>query len=332
MGTIYVTEQGAKLGIDHQRLEVRKDGEVLVEFPLGHVEQVVIVGNAAITTPAIKRLMRRGIELTFVGVGGQYYGRIAGKLSPHVTLRRAQYRHQSDPAFTLEMARRIVRGKIRNQKVLLQRRRREGAEELEAVIADLNGYEARAGRARTLNALRGIEGSATGRYFSGLRHLLGPQWHFLRRNRRPPRDPINVMLSLGYTLLTRAAESAVRMVGLDPYVGFLHADAYNRPSLALDVVEEFRVIVDGLILYRCHRGLVTPDDFRAGGPDEPPIVMGREALQAYIGAFERRMRRVSRHPRTGERLPLWRFLEAQAREVVRCVREGRPDYRPAVFR
>ena len=113
-----------------------------------------------------------------------------------------------------------------------------------------------------------------------------------------------MLLSLGYTLLTRAAENAVRAVGMDPYVGFLHADVYNRPSLALDLVEEFRVIIDGLALYVCNRGLVTPDDFRPGEEDERPVEMDRAAVKRYIQAYESRMQRVSRHPRTGERLRL----------------------------
>jgi CRISPR-associated protein Cas1 len=311
---------------------VRKDKAVVAEAPLGHVDRVVILGNVGITTPALKRLMRRGIDLVFLGMNGQYYGRVVGEATPHIALRRAQYRLQGDDAFTLALAQQVVKGKLRNQKVLLQRRRREGHQGLDDVIAALDGYEARALRTQTLNSLLGVEGSATARYFGGYRQLFDRQWQFNTRNRRPPRDPVNVLLSLGYTLLTRAAENAVRAVGMDPYVGFLHADVYNRPSLALDLVEEFRVIIDGLALYVCNRGLVTPDDFRPGEEDERPVEMDRAAVQRYIQAYESRMQRVSRHPRTGERLRLWRFLELQAREVARCLREGQPDYQPLIFR
>lgn len=332
MATIYITEQGAKLGLDHQRLELRKEEAVIAEFPLGHVDQVVILGNVGITTPTLKRLMQRDVDVVFLGLDGRYYGRVEGKITPHVALRRAQYRWQADDRFCLALAQRVVAGKIHNQKVLLQRRQREGIQGLEEMITDMDDYEARAGRTQTLNALRGVEGSATARYFGGLRYLLEPGWHFDRRNRRPPRDPVNVLLSLGYTLLTRVAENAVRAVGLDPYVGFLHADDYNRASLALDLVEEFRVIVDGLILYHCNRGLITPDDFRPGEDDERPVVMAQDALKRYITAYEQRMKRASQHPRTQENLPLWRFLELQAREVARCLREGTPDYRALIFR
>lgn len=332
MAVLYVTEQGAKLGLDHQRLEVRAESEVIAEVPLGHVDRVVVVGNVGITTPTLKRCMSRGIDLIFVSMGGRYYGRIVGESTPHILLRRAQYRWQADPDYGLALARQLVTGKIRNQKVLLQRRHREGHRNLEETIADLGIYEERAGRSQTLNALRGVEGSATARYFAGYRSLFDPKWRFTHRNRRPPRDPINVLLSFGYTLLTRAVESAIYTCGLDPYVGFLHADVYNRPSLALDLVEEFRVIVDGLVLYVCHRGLITLEDFRPGEEGERLLVMERAAVKKYVNTYEKRLRRVSRHPRTGERLPLWRFLELQAREVARCVREGQADYRPLIFR
>jgi CRISPR-associated protein Cas1 len=329
MSALYVTEQGARLGLDHRRLEIRKDGEVLDEVPLGHVERVVIVGNVGLTTPALKRLMHKGIDLVFVSMTGRYYGRVVGELTPHITLRRAQYRLQAKLDFRQALARRLVAGKLQSQLQLLQVRG-EGVETTahSALLADMQTYSAKAERAQTANALRGIEGSGSARYFGGLRSLLAPSWSFKRRNRRPPRDPINVLLSLGYTLLTRAVESAVYTVGLDPYVGFLHADAYNRPSLALDLVEEFRVWVDALILDVCREEIVTPADFRAGGFEEPPVVMERPAVKRYIAAYEKRLRSRQRHPRTGQRLARWRFLELQARELARCLQHASPDYRP----
>lgn len=330
MPAIYVTEQGASLGIDHHRLEVRKDGEVVAEFPMGHVDRVVILGNVGITTPALRRLMTRGVDLVFMSLGGRYYGRLSGETTPHVALRRAQYVAQGDAAFALALAQRIVAAKIHNQKVLLQRRRRKGVGGLGEIIDDLTAAEARAGRTQTLNALRGVEGSATARYFGGYRALFEDRWRFTNRNRRPPRDPINAMLSLGYTLLTRAAESAVQAVGLDPYVGFLHSDAYNRPSMALDLVEAMRVVIEDLVCGIVRAGTVTPDDFRPGEEGELPVVMDRPAVKRFISAYEARMREARIHPRTGERMARWRFLELQAREVARCIRAGTPDAYPAL--
>lgn len=334
MSAIYITEQGAQLGVNYRRLEVRKDETVLAEFPLGHIERVVILGNVNITTPALKRLMQEGIDLVFLSLDGQYYGRVTGEATPHVALRRAQYRWQGDDPFVLALAQRVVAGKIRNQRVLLQRQQRAGHTELLAALSDLEDYEARAKRTQTHHALLGVEGSATARYFSGYRLLFDPAWQFHERNRRPPRDPINVLLSFGYTLLTRAAESAVRAVGLDPYVGFLHKDAYNRPSLALDLAEEFRPVIEGLVLHGCHHDIIRLEDFRPGdeAAGERALVLEREGVKRFVAAYEERMAKVIQHPRTGERLALWRFLELQAQEVARCLRAGTPDYQALIFR
>jgi CRISPR-associated protein Cas1 len=334
MSVLYLTEQGARLGLDHRRLQLRKDDEILHEFPLGHVERIVILGNVGLTTPTLKRLMQEGIDLVFLSLGGRYYGRLTGETTPHVALRRAQYQWQAESTFTLALAQRIVAGKIRNQRVLLQRQQRSGHSELASALADLEDYEARSARTQTLNALLGVEGSATARYFAGYRLLFDAAWQFHARNRRPPRDPINVLLSFGYTLLTRAAESAAQAVGLDPYAGFLHKDAYNRPSLALDLVEEFRPVIEGLVLHVCHHDMIQVTDFRPGdeAAGERALVMEREAVKRYVSTYEARMKRVIRHPRTGERLALWRFLELQAREVARCVREGTTEYRALTFR
>lgn len=333
MPAIYVTDQGAQIGLDHRRLEVRQNGDVVAEFPMGHVDRVVILGNVGITTPALRRLMSLGVDLVFMSLSGHYYGRLSGEATPHVALRRAQYEAQGDPGFVLRLAQRIVAGRIHNAKAFLQWRRRKGQSGLEAIIEDLSGYEARALRTQQLSSLRGVEGTATARYFGGYKALFGAEWRFATRNRRPPRDPVNVMLSLGYTLLARAAEDAARAVGLDHYAGFLHQDAYSRPSLALDLEEEFRILVEDLVYRLVRDEKVTCDDFRPGEEGERLLVMEREAVKRYIAAFESMMQDTRVHPRDHQKLTLWRFIELQAREVARCVRDRAPEsYRALRFR
>lgn len=331
MGELWLTEQGARLSVDHGRLIVSKEEQRLAECPLSQVERVTLLGNIGVTTPTLKRLLSRGIALVLLGVDGRYYGRLVGQATPHVALRRQQYAQQAQPAFVLAMAQAVVAAKLQNLRVLLQRHRRQGKPDLDEAIEALAAYQARAPRTHTLNALRGLEGSATARYFGGYRTLLQEPWSLARRVRRPPTDPINVLLSLGYTLLARQAESAVEAVGLDPYAGFLHSDEYHRPSLALDLCEEFRPVIDGLVLHVCHHKVIAPEDFRDGEGGERPVVMERAALKRYVAAYQDRFARPIRHPRSGERMPLWRFVHAQAQEVARCLREGRPDYRGCAF-
>lgn len=332
MGELWLTEQGARLSLDHGRLVVSKDGQRLAECPLSQVERVMLLGNIEVTTPTLKRLLGKNIALVLLGVDGRYCGRLVGQATPHVALRRQQYAAQGQAGFGLAMAQAIVAAKLQNLRVLLQRHRRRGHNDLDGAIPALADYQQRASRTRTLNALRGLEGSATARYFGGYRTLLQTPWAMQRRVRRPPTDPINVLLSLGYTLLARQAESAVEAVGLDPYAGFLHADEYNRPSLALDLCEEFRPIVDGLVLHVCHHRVIGLEDFGPGEQGERPVVMQKEALKRYITAYQERFGRLILHPRTRERMPLWRHIHVQAREIVRCVREGQPTYRGCAYR
>lgn len=293
---------------------------------------MVVLGNVQITTPALQRMLKLGIALVYLHTDGTYCGRLTGHGTPHVALRRAQYDRQHEPGYALAVAQEIVKAKVRNLRALLQRHRRQSKPDLDDAIDGLARAEASAGHTRTLHALLGLEGSATALYFAGYRTLLPDPWQMVRRTRRPPGDPVNAMLSLGYTLLSQQALSAVEATGLDPYAGFLHQDSYNRPSLALDMTEEFRPVIDGLVLHVCAHRVITPEGFRPGEAGERPVVMEQEALKRYIAAYRERFMRPILHPRLRERMPLWRFLHVQAQEIARCVREGDPGYRGCVFR
>jgi CRISP-associated protein Cas1 len=334
MPPLYVIEQGARLSHDGRRLVVSKDERELATAPVVHVSEVVLMGNVGLTTPVIKLLLRENIDVVFLTQDGEYCGRLTGPSTPHVLLRRKQYRAQEDAAFTQAFAQCVVRGKIANMRTLLMKhdRAREDAVIASAVEA-LGAASERAPRTTTLNALSGVEGAATAAYFGAWKRLLKPDWKFEKRARRPPPDPINVLLSFGYTLLARAAQGAVESAGLDPYAGFLHCVEYNRPSLALDLMEEFRPVVDGVVLWCCNSGQLAPADFaERPGDAERPVIMADEAKKKFIQAYERRMDEDILHPPSNERLPLRRCLQAQARVIVRCVQVFRPDYAPMLFR
>jgi CRISPR-associated protein Cas1 len=296
------------------------------------VTQVVLFGNIGLTTPAIDVLLQRGVEVVFLTRRGEYRGRLVGQTTPHVPLRQSQYRRLDDPTFKLEMARGFVHAKLTHQRALLLRHNRQRgdlkiAAAAQAVRDGLDGLT----RRTTLNALNGQEGAASAAYFSGLRLLIDPQWKFDDRNRRPPRDPVNVLLSLGYTLLAQAAQAAVQTVGLDPYAGFLHETAYNRPSLALDLMEEFRPVVDGVMLWCLNGGRITPDDF-SPGPEERPIVLSEAGLKCFIQAFEERLETKFTHPLRGVQFPLRQCIIEQARQVADRLTNATPGYTGMGFR
>lgn len=337
MPPLYVVEQQTKIRIRNRRVQVERDGEagaseVLLSVPLAQVEQVVIFGNVGLTTPAIEALLAQGCEVVFLSARGEFRGRLVGAVTPHVPLRRAQYRLTGDEDFVLRTAQDIVQAKVRHQRVLLQRyAREEGTPVLMAAVARLEEAVSEAGRKTQLQALRGVEGAATAVYFGALRSLLDPGWGFEDRNRRPPQDPVNVLLSLGYTLLARVCEGAVQTVGLDPYVGFLHEVAYNRPALALDLMEEFRPVVDGVVMWACRSGQVTLADF-SPGPPERPVVLSDGGLRRFIQAFETRLDQKFTHPLRAQQFPLRQCIIEQARQIAHRITEERPGYTGMGFR
>ncbi|MGH2522321.1 MAG: CRISPR-associated endonuclease Cas1 [Anaerolineales bacterium] len=333
MPPLYLTEQGARLEIENRRATVTRAGETLASVPLIHVSEVIVMGNVGLTTPAIKALLEAGVDVAFLTLDGQYCGRLIGLNTPHVLLRRKQYRCQTEGDFLLRMAQKFVVAKLQHLRAILQRHNRErGDPVITDAVAALSAQLEHAPRTTAVPALTGVEGAATAAYFGGLKRLLGPEWKFEKRQRRPPPDPINVLLSFGYTLLAHAAEGAAAATGLDPYAGFLHGVEYNRPSLALDLMEEFRPLVDGVVLWACNGRQVGPEDFVPGEARERPVVMSDRARRRFIEAYERRMEETFTHPRLNQKLTIRQCLLAQARQVAEAVQSGRPEFVPMGFR
>ncbi len=332
MPPIYVVQQGARLCIENRRLAVELEGQTLSSTPLSQVSEVVLFGNVGLTTPVIDTMLAQGTPVVFLTQHGDYRGRLVGSPTPHVPLRRAQYARAGEPGFVLALAQAFVTAKLSHQRVLLLRHNRDlNDPDIAAAARQMSDALEAVPRKTGLPALRGVEGAATAAYFGGLRRLLGPEWHFDRRARQPPPDPVNVLLSLGYTLMANTADGAVQAAGLDPYLGVLHDLAYGRPALALDLLEEFRPVVDGLVLWCCRGGQVRPADF-APGPAERPVVLDDGGRRRYLEAYEQRLQLPFTHPVRGLKLPLRQCIFEQARQVAECIRSGLPGYRGMGFR
>lgn len=343
MPPLYITTQGAKLCYRGHRLIVEHEEEEIAAVPAVHVSAVYILGNVSVTTPALAFLLGQGIDLVFLTLDGRYRGRLVGPEGGNARLRLSQYRRATEPAWVLATARAIVVAKLHNYRTLLRRyaRRLDGlaaggvagdkrpAEALASAADELGGLMARAPRCTTVASLSGLEGRGTAVYFSVFRHLIrAPGWTFERRTRRPPRDPVNALLSFGYTILTHNLESTLRAVGLDPYLGFFHQIAYNRPSLALDLAEEFRAIVVDSVVLRCiNNGIIAPGDFRIDPEAEYPVLLGDEGRARFIRELEARFNLEFRHPDSEERVTYRRCLELQARRMAQAVQSG-SIYRP----
>lgn len=333
MPPLYIVQQNTKIRIHNRKLRVEREAEapggapeVLAETPLVHVSEVVVFGNVGLTTPAIDTLLALGVPVAFLTRAGEYRGQLSGSLTPHVPLRRAQYERLGSPEFTLQMAKCFVEAKLRGLRVLLQRRARDPADAAIGAAVERIGQAIQTlPRKTTLGALRGLEGAASAAYFGAYRTLFAAEWRFTSRQRRPPPDPVNALLSFGYTLLAQLGAGAVQTVGLDPYAGFLHETVYNRPALALDLMEEFRPLVDGVVLWCCAGGQLTPADF-SPAPPERPALLGEDGQRRFLQAFEQRMEQTYTHPVRQEKLSMRHCLIEQARQAARCIQTGRADF------
>ena len=267
MHALAISEQGTTVHADGDMLVLQRGPTVLRRIRVGELEQVLLLGGVEITTRAMALLLRRGVDLVLLMQDGKFRGRLCGRGSKNVLLRLAQYRCSTDNAFCLRVARAIVTGKLQNQRqILLRAQRGLQDNDLAAVLGNLRVLSERAAACSDLDVLRGFEGQAAALYFGQLNKLIrNPAFHFAGRTRRPPRDPVNALLSFGYAVLGSIAETEVYRCGLDPMLGFLHQPAYGRASLMLDVLEEFRPLVDTLVLRVVNRRQVGEGDFEQRG-------------------------------------------------------------------
>lgn len=330
MSTVYVVEAGARLEKEHRRLLVTLNDEVILRVPLGRVSRVVLVGRAGATTPAIHALLAAGIPLAFITRSGKLLGQLTPPMPGNLLLRRAQYGRDADGDFCLGLARAIVAGKLRNQRTLaarLARRARPAGSEGGPEMAELSASVARAESAADLSVLRGIEGRAARVYFGLYRRAFAPDWGFNKRTRRPPRDPVNALLSLGYSLLTQNMMSALEVVGLDPYLGYFHSETYNRPALALDLVEEFRApVVDSLALWLIKQRILQAREFE---PDEETggVRLTERGLRDFMLQFSAKLESEVLVRELGRRLSYRKLFEVQARGLARVITGDAEAYR-----
>ena len=356
MSTVYIREQGAVVRRRGERLLVtkRKAGAAgkkqLLDLPLLHLTQVVVFGNVQLTAPAVAMLLQAEVDVVFLSLHGKFRGRLVHTGSKFARLRHNQLRRMSDDATCLAIARQVVQGKLRNQRAHLQsyagQVSGETQKQLRQLAQGIDRLAGKAGKARTPDSLRGFEGSAGALYWRGFKALLKNDFGFKGRKYYPPPDPVNALLSFGYSLLLKDVTAAVQVVGLDPYLGFFHAIDYGRPALVLDMMEEFRpVLVDRAVVSLINQGQITEASFeRATSPKllrnvDVPIRLTGRAIEALIGAYERALSRRLLHADGGGRTSLRRIIELQVRRLARVVSEEGAERqrsvkrrRPAVYR
>jgi CRISPR-associated protein Cas1 len=288
------------------------------EVSVGDVSELVLLGPVSLTTPALGALLREQIPVTWGSSGGWVLGHTVSTGHKNVSIRIAQFRAAFDERRCLMLARGLVAAKIRNSRVFLRRNFKTGNEaERDAALDALARLADRAAHAPTQAELLGIEGEAAARYFRLFAAMLGeaarefPAFAFEKRTRRPPADPLNAMLSLGYAMLARTWLAVLSAVGFDPYLGFYHQPRFGRPALALDMMEPFRsILADSIVIQAINNGEVKADGFFASGP---AVNLKPHARRAFIACYERRLDQEVTHPVFGYRVSMRRLLEVQAR-------------------
>ena len=316
---LYLTEAGTTLGKSGERLVVKERQTVLHEVRIREIDHVSIFGNIQVTTQALQTLAEHNIPITYFSSGGWFHAFTLGTMNKNVVLRQAQYRTAQDPGESLKAAREIIHGKILNCRTLLRRNGRAVPPE---ILRDLKALATKAKDARDLTSLLGIEGAAAHAYFSQFPAMLrsdAVDFEWVSRNRRPPKDPVNALLSLGYALLTKQMTVTLFAIGLDPFMGLMHQPKYGKPALALDLIEEFRpLIVDSTVITAINTHEIEPKHFVTRGGSTALTSIGRKI---FIGAIERRLSSEITHPLFGYRVSYRRILEIQARLLGRRLLE-----------
>jgi CRISPR-associated protein Cas1 len=322
---VYVQAQGAVVGKSGDELIIKVKGEKVASAKLFETSQVNLMGNVQISTQTVQELCRRGIPIMYLSSGGWFYGMTTAAMHKNIELRLHQYRCATSSGESLALARRFISAKIRNCRTMLRRNGSVLPETLRQLREAANDAET----VQDAQILLGVEGNAARVYFQSFASMLKTKelkdaFDFDGRNRRPPLDPVNAMLSLAYSLLAKDLAVTLAAVGFDPHLGFYHRPRYGRPSLALDLMEEFRPIVADSVVITCiNTGLIQIGDFVGRGLG---VNLNADARKRFILAYERRMDQLVRHPVFGYQISYRRVLEVQARLLGRFLSGEIPEY------
>lgn len=331
--TLYIHGHNAETTLAGSRLITHSDhGEC--EVPLDRLGRVVIFGRAKVSPPALEQLMKRRIGMTFLGLNGRFIGRYEGDQSWDVELRRNQYELTGDPSASLALSQAVIQSKIRAQRtVLLRAQRRNRDLSLAADIKTLRSQSKSACKVTSITELLGHEGMAARSYLNGVRQLVDEQWGFSGRNRRPPTDPVNCLMSFGYSLLLNEVIGAIYAAGLDPSCGFLHMPEKGRASLALDLMEEYRpVLADSIALSALNNRRLTADHFDMSREGETrSCLLTDVGRKKYFIEYERRLMTETFHAASGRYVSYRQAIHLQADHVAKLFRDRSTQYIPVAW-
>ena len=321
MSYLYVNEQGAKIRVDGGYISVETKDSMVRKIPSETLENISIFGNISITTRAIQKCLQLGITLNFFSTKGRYYGHLVPTAKCRISRQRNQFSLTTDDEFTMTFTKNIISAKIHNQKTVLHRYVHVYNGRLLECFKQIESAEKKIDGCTTIDELKGYEGIAAKYYFTGISEIIEPDFKFNGRNRMPPKDPFNSMISLGYTLLMHEIYGLIEGHGLNAYAGFLHSDREKHPTLASDLMEEWRaVIVDSVVLSLIQGHEVNIDGFQADY-DTGGIFLMDETFQTFIRKYENKMRAESKYLSDTVRQTYRALLNNQVQSLGRAVDE-----------
>lgn len=321
MSIIYISEQGVSLSKYGNAIKVYKDKEVIRTLPLINVDQIVLLGNVDISVSLMSFLMRQKVETSFLTFNGKFKGKLIGESSKNVDLRINQFRKAESTKFSLNLAKMIILGKVKNYQRVLQRKER--------ITNDVNlktsNFMKTIEKIDSLETLRGYEGSFSAMYFKWLPEILVNSFGFKKRIKHPPPDPLNILLSFAYTLLFQNVFAFVSTVGFDPYRGFLHEPKYGHPALASDLMEEFRApIADSVVIQLVNRKEIRDEHFEKN--EDGKILLNKDGIEIFVNAYSKKIH--SKRDYNGMQLDYLQIIERQIRQVGHLVNDEKETYKP----
>ena len=327
--TVFLDESWGSLGRRDNRMVIKQGADVLHEIPFEMFDQVFIIGNMNLSGAVLHEFFRRNVFVAFFSAFGRYEGCLSPEKMKYTKMRMTQIHAAADEARSLDIAKEIVDAKLANMRVILRRAVSKGNPEVERAVNHIAALRKEIRSARDAGVLMGVEGAGSRAYFAGFRTLFAESWGFTRRTRRPPKDPVNAVLSFAYSILAGQITGIIQAVGMDPYIGFFHRERYNRPCLALDLIEAFRpVIADSVVMKMFSNRMVAPGDFVTPDPGRSGCFLTESGRDAFFRAFSGRMQEQAIHPIFNTRLSYRRLIEMEVRFLAKYLTGEIPRFRP----
>jgi CRISPR-associated protein Cas1 len=333
MGTLYINQDDVFIGKTDERLQVKAKNQILQDVPLIHLDGVVILGRATISPAAIAELLQRKIPLTFLSDTGQFLGKLEPELTKNIFVRNAQWKAAGETPHAIHVVRAFIRGKLKNYRISLLQTQRDHSElKLESAIDQIANIIPKLDNTQNIDSLRGLEGAGSAAYFGVFQQLIRAEGFTFKARHRPATDPVNSLMNFGYTLLRHDVQSAINIVGFDPYLGYLHVQRYGRVGLAFDLMEEFRPLVaDNMILNAINRRLLTPNDFTVE-PISNVVRLSDAGRKVFLTLYEKKKQSEFKHPVLGRQCTYQEAFLIQARLLAKYLMGEIDKYPPLVLR